>query len=187
MKGLPIKLLKPKRIKVSKLTGKMIQRYFKLLSIININIEPMIKSIKTYLLLFAVFLLRTACAGQSLNPNDTICISVADAQNCAIAKKQRTVLQERIGLLNDEITLLNKRIAEKQGAIDDYITKDTAHIREVGTYQKEIAVKEEQKKTMQAEIDRINKELKKEKHKRFWTSVGGVAGIGIMGYLYITK
>lgn len=147
----------------------------------------MMLSIKTYLLLFVIFLLRTVCAGQSLNPKDTICVSIEDAQNCAIAKKQRTVLAERIVLLNDEIGLLNKRIAEKQGSIDDYITKDTAHIREVGAYQREIAVMNEQKKTMQSEVDRLTGELKKEKRKRFWTSVGGVAGIGIMGYLYLTK
>jgi len=101
--------------------------------------------------------------------------------------RQRPVLQERIALLNDDINLLNKRIIEKQSIIDDYRDKDTAHIRIVGTYEKEIAVMEEQKKTYQAEIDRLNSELKKEKRKRFWSSVGGVAGIGIMAYLYITK
>lgn len=101
--------------------------------------------------------------------------------------KQRPVLLERIVLLNDDIRLLNQRIVEKEGAIADLKAKDANNTIIVSTYEREIAVMKEQRKVFEDQVNSFAKQLKREKRKRFWTAAGGVASIGIMAYLYITK
>lgn len=138
-------------------------------------------------MLFAVFLLRTVCAGQSLNPNDTICLSIADAQNCAIAKNQRTVLAERIVILDSNIIYLNQTIAVINRNIVALQAKDENNKVIIIQLQEQKQIMMDQRKIFEDEIKSLQSELKKERRKRFWTSVSGLAGIGIMAYLYISK
>lgn len=138
-------------------------------------------------MLFAAFLLRTVCEGQSLNPKDTICISIEDAQNCAIAKKQRTVLAERIVILDSNINYLSRSIDAANRTIGALQNKDENNKAIITQLQEQKKLMTDQRKIFEDEIKVVQTQLKKEKRKRFWTSVGGVAGIGIMAYLYITK
>lgn len=122
-----------------------------------------------------------------MNPNDTLCISVADAQNCAIAKKQRTVLAERIVILDSNINYLNQTIAATNRNIVALQAKDENNKVIIIQLQEQKQIMMDQRKIFEDEIKSLQSELKKEKRKRFWTSVSGLAGIGIMAYLYISK
>jgi septal ring factor EnvC (AmiA/AmiB activator) len=122
-----------------------------------------------------------------LNPNDTLCISVADAQNCAIAKKQRSVLAERIVILDSNINYLNQAIAATNRTIAALQAKDENNKAIIVQLQEQKQIMADQRKVFEDEIKTLKTELKKERHKRFWTSVAGLAGVGIMAYLYIVK
>lgn len=107
-----------------------------------------------------VIFLRITSEGksQSLNPNDTLCFYVYELQNILIGAKQGNELKERVTILSD-------RISNLQGIIRDMEYKDSAT---VAGYEKRIT-----ELYVQKEI--LEKLLRKEKRKRFWTSVGGGA------------
>lgn len=104
-----------------------------------------------------------------------------------IAAEQKKVLDEKVSLLSADIDLLNQRISEKEKIIADLKAKDTANISIIGTYDKEISTMKEQRKVFEDQLKSFSKQLRKEKRKRFWTAAGGLAGMGVLAYLYISK
>lgn len=97
---------------------------------------------------------------------DTICFPVVIAQKVLIAAEQKKVLEERV-------TILNERIVNLQGIIKDLQGRDSVTIL---TYEKQI-------KELELQRDINEKLLKKEKRKRLWTGIAGVAATA--GALFI--
>lgn len=95
---------------------------------------------------------------QQLNPNDTICPTVRIYQNLLIGAKQSVALK-------GELKEWKERVSTLQGVIKDFQGKDSATIVKY----------DEQITELNIQISINEKLLKKEKRKRFWTSVGGGA------------
>ena len=123
--------------------------------------------------------------GAKSQTTDTICLPMAQAQKLLTAAKQRDVLQEKINLMGSDVTILNNRITELQGAISDFKAKDDGFNQIVNTYTSEIQIMQEQRAILEKQITDLNSEIKKLKRKNFWTSVGGIAAV--IGIIYLTK
>ncbi len=105
---------------------------------------------------------------------DTICLPVEQAKKVLADARQKPVLQEQIGLLRTDISLLNLLIVEKDGIIRDLEKKD-------GNNSGIIQELQDQKDLMQKQInlhlDQVNtmeRMIRREKRKRFWTGAAGI-------------
>jgi hypothetical protein len=108
---------------------------------------------------------------------DSVKISKPALQRILTAAKQKAVLEE-------QVIILNQRIAGLELTINDLIEKDTAT---VGSYERQIALMKDQRILFEAQIKTFERMIIKARRKQWWTSVlGGVTtGVGI--YLYLTK
>jgi hypothetical protein len=131
-----------------------------------------------------MILITVPFSGRSQN---TDCPTDAQLRKILTDARQKPILEERIGYLNDDINILNQRITEKESIIRDLKSKDSTSSDIIRTYEREIGTMKEQRKILEDQAKDFAKQLKREKRKRFWTAAGGVAGVGIMAYLYITK
>lgn len=84
------------------------------------------------------------------------------------AAEQKKVLDERVTLYDTDIRLLNSRI-------ENLKAKDSVSAEIMESYRREIWTMVSQKALYNAELNNISRLLKKEKRKRFWTIVGGIA------------
>jgi hypothetical protein len=132
----------------------------------------------------SVILITMPFSGRSQN---TDCPPDAQLRKILADARQKPILEERIGYLNDDINILNQRIVEKEGIIRDLKSKDSTSSAIIRTYEREIGAIKEQRMILEDQAKIFAKQLKREKRKRFWTAAGGVAGVGIMAYLYIAK
>lgn len=90
-------------------------------------------------------------------------------------------------ILDSLVTLLNYRIVEKEAIITYLKQKDTANNNIIHTYESQILVMNEQRKIWEDQIKSLNKTVRKERRKRRWTAIAGIATTSILVYLYITK
>lgn len=67
--------------------------------------------------------------------------------------------------------------------INNLIERDSLRVSVIRNCQSEISVMADQRKLFEAELTNMNKLLKKEKRKRWWTAFGGI--VGIAGAFYI--
>lgn len=111
---------------------------------------------------------------------DTICFPVAIAKKVLAAAEQKKVLEQ-------QVNVLNLRIVEKDSIISLLKFKDETNTQLIQTYEDELKVIKEQRSLFEKQIKENEKQIRKLKRKVFWTSAAGVAGIGIMAYLLITK
>lgn len=120
-----------------------------------------------------------SCAGQSKNTpvTDTLCFDVPTIQKLLIAAEQKKVLEDQLAIVNERIVGLEARIAI-------YKDKDTFT---VASFQREISNYKEQKIILLETVAGLNKQLIRERRKRFWTAAGGIAATGIAAFFYITK
>lgn len=107
--------------------------------------------------------------------SDTICLPIAQAQKVMIAAEQRKVLQERVNLLTSDLDLLNSRIILKEAVITDLKDKESINALIITTFRNEISTMQDQRKIWEGEIKSLQKQLKKQKRKTFWTAMAGVA------------
>lgn len=94
------------------------------------------------------------------------------------------IAAEQKKVLDEQVILLNQRIAGYELMIKEYKEKDTAT---VGGYEREIALMKDQRKIFEGQIKDNEKVIRKLKRKVFWTSAAGVAGMGTMAFLLLTK
>lgn len=87
-----------------------------------------------------------------------------------VAAEQKKVFEQQVSILTDRIT-------GYETAIRTLTIKDSAT---VAGYEWQIRMMREQR----AELERI---IRKERRKRFFTGLGGVVTTGIVTYLLITK
>lgn len=114
--------------------------------------------------------------GQSRSTDSTT-VSNASLRRILIAAEQKKVLDE-------QVVLLNQRISGYELMVQQYKDKDTAT---VGSYEREIAIMKDQRKIFEDAIKGNEKVIRKLKRKVFWTSAAGVAGMGTMAFLLLTK
>lgn len=116
-------------------------------------------------------------SGAQLRTSDSTTVSNAALRRILTAAEQKKVLDE-------QVVILNERIAGYEAMIKHFQDKDTAT---VGSYEREIALMKDQRKILEDQIKGNEKVIRKLKRKVFWTSVVGVAGMGTMAFLLLTK
>ena len=132
---------------------------------------------KKYRLLL-ILLIGMVFAGKcQTSENDTICMKVSDVKKVLTAARQKQILDTVVINLNQQIDNLN-------AIISNYKDKDNALVK---SYESQVSLLNEQKNNALKSITDLNKALRKERHKRFWTGVGGVAATLTVGFLYISK
>ncbi|HUP13110.1 MAG TPA: hypothetical protein VM187_12875 [Niastella sp.] len=101
--------------------------------------------------------------------------------------KQKPLLLERIALLNADVLLLNQRITVKDSIITAYQAKDGNYTAIIQALQDQKALLQDEKKLYVDQVTTMEKMLRKERRKRFWTSAAGMLSTGLMAYLFISK
>lgn len=111
---------------------------------------------------------------------DTICFPYKVIQKVLIAAEQKKVLEQ-------QVVVLNLRIAEKDSIIALLRFKEETGEQIIKTYEDEVSVMKDQRKIFENEIKQNEKIIRKLKRKVFWTSAAGLAGVGAMAYLLLIK
>lgn len=101
-------------------------------------------------------------------------------QKVLIAAEQKKVLEQ-------QVVVLNLRIAEKDSIIALLRFKEETGEQIIKTYEDEVSVMKDQRKIFENEIKQNEKIIRKLKRKVFWTSAAGLAGVGAMAYLLLIK
>ena len=130
---------------------------------------------KKFLLLLAILATMNS-DGQSRNTDSTTVSNVA-LRRILTAAEQKKVLDE-------QVLLLNQRIAGYESMVQQYKDKDTAT---VGSYEREIALMKDERKIFESAIKDKEKQIRKYKRKLFFRTAGGVLVTGGLVYLYLTK
>lgn len=86
-----------------------------------------------------------------------------------------------------DIEVLNLRINEKEAIVSGLKQKDSLNKEVIKLYDKEISVMKDQRKIFEGQIKYDNKMIRKLKRKIFFTSLSGVAIVGALTYLYLSK
>jgi hypothetical protein len=94
----------------------------------------------------SVILIMMPFSGRSQN---TDCPPDAQLRKILADARQKPILEERIGYLNDDINILNQRIVEKEGIIRDLKSKDSTSSDIIRTYEREIGTMKEQRKILE--------------------------------------
>lgn len=95
-----------------------------------------------------------------------------------IAAEQKKVLEEKVQVLNE-------RIFELEGIINDLKSKDSINAAIVQNYQGELAITKEIRAIYESKVKSLEDELKQQKKKTFWTAVGGI--VATVGIIFLTK
>lgn len=106
-----------------------------------------------------------------LNPssdNDSIKISAKAARNMLIKAQQSSILE-------DEVKNLNERILEKERQLAITSTRDSLLMISLNN---DIANLKEQKKAFSDALDKITKELRRQKRKTRLTAIAGIIATG---------
>ena len=126
-------------------------------------------------------------SGLLSQPSDTVCITRANAVKLLTKAEQAKILEERQLLLLQDIEVLNLRINEKEAIVSGLKQKDSLNKEVIKLYDKEISVMKDQRKIFEGQIKYDNKMIRKLKRKIFFTSLSGVAIVGALTYLYLSK
>ena len=118
--------------------------------------------------------------GQKFGSTDTICFPVPVIQKVMIAAEQKKVLEE-------QVTVLNKRIAEKDSIIRLLQFKDETNEQLIQTYIDEMKVMQDQRKIFEGALKDSEKQIRKLKRKVFWTAAGGIVATGATAFLLLTS
>ena len=108
---------------------------------------------------------------------DTLCFPISVIRKVLIAAEQKKLLEQ-------QVTILNDRIANYQIIISNLNEKDSIT---VAAYEKEIALFKDEKAIYQDQIKSYDKLLKRQKRKTFFTAAGGILATGLSLYLYLQK
>lgn len=104
-----------------------------------------------------------------------------------MAAKERDILKERIGILTVDISIMNRRLSQKDSLITEYQAKDNANDVIIASMREQRAALEDEKKIFNDQLRGYEGLLRRERRKRFWTTVGGLVTTGIAGYMYFVK
>ena len=101
-----------------------------------------------------------------------------------VALRRILTAAEQKKVLDEQVALLNQRIAGYESMVQQYKDKDTAT---VGSYEREIALMKDQRKIFETAISAKEKEIRRYKRKLFFRTAGGLMITGGLAYLYFTK
>jgi len=101
-----------------------------------------------------------------------------------VALRRILTAAEQKKVLDEQVLLLNQRIAGYELMVQQYKDKDTAT---VGAYEREIALMKDQRKIFETAISDKEKQIRKLKRKIFFRTAGGLLLTGTIAYLYFTK
>lgn len=116
------------------------------------------------------------CAGQS-GRTDTICFPVPVIQKVLVAAEQKKVLEQQLTIVGERVALLKSIIAEME-------KKDSVSI---DAYNAEINVMNDKIELYKDQMNGYEKLLRREKRKRFFTSMAGILTTAAATFFYITK
>lgn len=94
-----------------------------------------------------------------------------------IAAQQKKLLQE-------EVTILEQRLQQKDAIVKAYEGKDNNNAAIIETYKAEIKVMKNQRAVYDTELKLINRTLKRQKRKTFFTALAGVASTTAAIFLF---
>lgn len=116
---------------------------------------------------------------QKSNPRDTICISIKDGQDCAIAKKRVKSKDSLIFILRSDVSILSREIKGYERMIKQYVGKDSLNKDIKKTFQSIVNDRLQQKLILEAEIKKLEKQVKRLKIKLKVVSAAGLVATGI--------
>lgn len=134
-------------------------------------------NLKTYRLALLVLLAMMTVSGLHSQGTDTskVWILRQDALKKLAQAEEAKVLKEVVKQKQDDIDLLNARIQNAEKIISTFVEKEDNNTEIIKQLQEQKKIMEDQKKILLDEVAKINKQLRKEKRKRFWTAMAGVA------------
>lgn len=130
-----------------------------------------LKYLFTFLLLGAT---KTAYVQPLGNSNDTICLPISDALKVLEQGLKGKVFEQKIIQYQKDSSILSKRLTQKDNIITSMRTKSILDAAAIKSYEKEIKVMNDRDKFYDNQISGLNKQVKQEKLKRTFTTIGGV-------------
>ncbi len=130
-----------------------------------------------------MLLTAISCAGNSQTATDTLCFPVEVIQQRLIEAKQGRELKKLVDVLRNDVSILSVEIEKFEKAIKELQDKNEKSEQIIAALNLNIQTMKDQRNILQTEIDRVTKELKKQKRKTTFTAIAGVAGIVLTGYL----
>lgn len=112
-----------------------------------------------------------------LRITDSTTVSTPALKRILAAAEQKKVLEQ-------QVSILNERISGYELTIKTLNERDTAT---VGSYERQLTVMKDQRKTFEDEIKNNEKVIRKLKRKNLFTSIGGLTGVVILTTLLIIK
>lgn len=116
-------------------------------------------------------------AGLSQNTNDTLCFPTEVIRKVLVAAEQKKVLEERVIILGQRIEGLEKSLQYVEAK--DSVT--------VATYERQIKEMKEQQQILLDTVASLNKEIRREKRRRFFTGLAGTVTTAGALFLLLTK
>ena len=110
--------------------------------------------------------LKSSFAANSQSSSDTLCFPIAVAQKVLIAAKQKKELDSLVHVYRSDVGILQSKVSLLE-------EKDRNHGQIATTYQ--------------AQVDVLNKEVKRWKRKTTFTAIGGLLLTGLTTFLFISK
>jgi len=112
-----------------------------------------------------------------LRDTDSTTVSNVALRRILTAAEQKKVLDE-------QVLLLNQRIAGYEEMVKQYKDKDTAT---VGSYERQLVLMKDERTILETAIKGKEKEIRRYKRKLFVRTAGGVMITAGLAYLYFTK
>lgn len=130
-----------------------------------------------------LLIMMTASA---LHSQDTtkVWIPRTDALRVLAQADSMKVYKKLVSQKQADIDTLTQRIDALQNVITQLKAKDATNQSIVSTYENQVKEMTDIRTEMQNEINYWQKLFLKEKRKRFWTTVGGIIGIGAAIYFF---
>lgn len=110
-----------------------------------------------------------------------------DAIKVLAAADSGRVYMDKSAQLKKDVDSLTLAIQLYNSIIYELNQQDSIQQRVIEAYQAQIAIMTDQRKLLEKQIKHNDKTIRKLKRKAFWTSAAGLAGMGAMTYLLLTK
>ena len=104
-----------------------------------------------------------------------------------LKKEQAKLFEQQVTQYKSDIDNLNTLISLKNEQITQYKKGDSVNQKIVRTYENELQIMKDQVNLDKAMIKSNDKLIKRYKRRVFFRTVGGLAAVGVMTYLYLTK
>jgi hypothetical protein len=118
-------------------------------------------------------------------PPDAVWIPRSDALRKLAQADSLIVYKDIVKEKENEIKLLDLRIANLLRLVSELQATDAANISAIDAYKKEIEELKGIRILMEADYNTLRKQLKKQKRKTFWTAIAGI--LATAGSIFLLK